>query len=125
MLSEKDIYEYLKYGGSIDAVQKVIARDVEKIQNRIKEEKAEEQKEKELANKINKARAHAFKSLKNYFALVNPEISDETISAALDTLETVEVRINGVAVHDDKVFFTDEEMKKIWNALFPFSSKRK
>jgi hypothetical protein len=90
MLSEKDIYEYLKYGGSIRDLYAALDKEIIAANKRIKEEKEAEQRKMETAEKIHKAREHAFKALKSYFALVNPEITDEIINAVFCVLEVPE-----------------------------------
>ena len=125
MLNEKDIYTHLKNGGSIEDLQKALENEIAAAQDRIIKEKDAELKKMEAEKKIGKARAAAHKAMMAYFTLVNPDINDDIVASVLDTLGTVEIRINGVAARDGKVFFTDEEMEKIWNTLFPVHFRKK
>ena len=125
MFNSNDIYSHLLNGGDKQVLFDALMQEITKAEEKVKATREAEKKEKELANKINKARSAASKALKDYFALVNPDVTEEIIASILDTLETVEIRINGVAARDGKVFFTDEEMEKIWNTLFPINFKRK
>ena len=129
MFNENDIYTYFMNGGKTRDFYKALETEIDNAQKRIIREKEAEKEEKELANRINDARKFAVAALKDYFALVNPDVDDKIINSVLDTLETVEVKINGVrgkcANRDDKVYFTDEEVEKIWNTLFPFHFKKK
>lgn len=132
MFNSNDIYAHLMNGGRPEDLYKALDKEIAEANKRAEAAREAEKKEKELADKIIKARASAFKSLKTYFALVNPDITEEIINSVLDTLESVEVKINGVrgkradcGICDDKVFFTDEEMEKIWNTLFPIHFKKK
>ena len=132
MFNSADIYLHLLKGGNKQDLYVSLEKEIAEAEAKVKARKEAEQKEKELANKINKARSAASKALKDYFALVNPNVTEEIIASVLDTLETVEIKINGVrgkgkdaAVRDGRVLFTDEEVEKIWNTLFSFNSKRK
>lgn len=134
MFNEKDIYSHLVNGGEIKDLYVALEKEIAAANKKIKAAKEAEQKEKELGEKILKARAHAFHSLKNYFALVNPDITEEIINSVLDTLESVEIKISGVRGKRantvcggsiESVPLTDEEWKEIWNTLFPFTFKRK
>ena len=132
MFNSNDIYSHLLNGGDKQVLFDALMQEITKAEEKVKATKEAEKKEKELANKINKARSAASKALKDYFALVNPDVTEEVIASILDTLETVEIKINGVrgkcrdaSTRESRVYFTDEEVEKIWNTLFPFGSKRK
>ena len=132
MFNSNDIYSHLLNGGDKQTLFDALMQEITKAEEKVKATKEAEKKEKELANKINKARSAASNALKDYFALVNPDVTEEVIASVLDTLETVEIKINGVrgkransGIMDEAVQFTDEEWKTIWNTLFPFGSKRK
>ena len=125
MFNSNDIYSHLLNGGDKQVLFDALMQEIIKAEEKVKATKEAEKKEKELADKIGKARVAAHKAMMAYFALVNPDITNDIVASILDTLESVEVRINGVAVRDGKVFFTDEEMEKIWNTLFPIHFKRK
>lgn len=96
MFNQNDIYSHLLNGGAIEDLHMALEKEIAAAQDKIIKQKAAELKEKELAEKIAKARTSAFKSLKNYFSLVNPSVDDNIINSILDTLETVEITINGV-----------------------------
>ena len=117
MFNENDIYSHLVNGGNAKELYKILEIEINNAQNRIVKEKEAEQKEKERGEKILKARAHAFHSLKNYFSLVNPDITEEIINSVLDTLESVEIKISGV--RDKRDGITAKEMKDIWDLYFP------
>lgn len=126
MFNSNDIYSHLINGGEIKDLYVALDKEIIAANKKIKDAKEAEQKEKELAEKITKARAHAVQVLKTYFTLVNPDITEEIINSVLDTLESVEIKINGVRGKcDNKVYFTDGEIKEIWDTLFPFPFKRK
>ena len=126
MFNENDVYSHLMKGGSPEDLYKALENEIHNAQDRIIKEKDAELKQKDLAEKINKARASAFKALKSYFALVNPDITEDIINSVLDTLESVKIQINNIGDRrDDEIYFTDAEIERIWNIWFPFNSKRK
>ena len=126
MFNSNDIYSHLINGGKPEDLYKALDKEIEKANKKATAAREAEKKERELGEKILKARSAAFHSLKSYFALVNPDITEEIINSVLDTLESVEIKINGVrGKGDNKVYFTDEEIEGIWNALCPFDFKRK
>ena len=91
MLNEKDIYSHLANGGDPKELFKALENEIHSAQDRIIKEKDAELKERELAEKINKARAAAFKAMKAYVALVNPDLDDKFINSALDVCESFKV----------------------------------
>lgn len=95
MFNENDIYLHFMKGGSSEDLHKALENEIHNAQDRIDKEKTAALKRKELADKINKAKSTAFTALKSYFALVNPSVDDKIINSVLDTLETVEIRVNG------------------------------
>ena len=101
MLNSQDIYSHLLNGGELKELYAALDREIEEANKKIKIVKEAEQKEKELAEKIGKARVAAHKAMMSYFALVNPDITDDIIASVLDTLETVEIKINGVRGESD------------------------
>lgn len=96
MLNEKDIYSHIANGGDIKDLYKALENEIHNAQDRIIKEKDAELKQKKLAEKKSKMRIAAFQSLKDYFALANPDVTEDIINSVLDTLETVEIKINGV-----------------------------
>ena len=135
MFDSNDIYRHLKNGGSFDELQKALENEFANAQDRIIKEKEAELKEQKAREKINKARSTASKALKDYFALVNPNVTDNVINFVLDTLGTVEIEVNEIngirgkrangRILEQTIDLTDEEWKTIWNTVFPFHSKRK
>jgi len=96
MFNQNDIYSHLLNGGEIKDLYVALEKEIAAAQDRIIKEKDAKLKEKELAEKIAKAREHAFQVLKRYFSLVNPSVDDNIINSVLDTLETVEIKVNGI-----------------------------
>ena len=132
MFDIDDIYRHLMAGGDKQDLYVCLEREIEIAEKKVKAEKEAEQKEKELANRINDARKFAIAALKDYFALVNPNVTENVINFVLDTLGTVEIEVNEIrGSRDGNGFFeqtidlTDEEWKRIWNTVFPFHFKRK
>ena len=91
MISDRDIYEHLKHGGSLDELHKAFAKNIDKIQKQIENEAIAAKKAEELAEKRNKARIAAFKALKSYLALVNPDVTEDIINSVLSSLESAKV----------------------------------
>lgn len=120
MFNENDIYTYFMNGGKTKELYKALETEIDNAQKRINREKEAEQKEKELTNRINDARKFAVAALKDYFALVNPDVTEDIINSILDTLESVEIKVNDV-----KGKYDDEDWKKVWNFLFPFNFRSK
>ena len=96
MFNSNDIYSHLVKGGKPEDLYKALDKEIAEANKKVEAAREAEQKEKELADKINKARSVAFEALKIYFALVNPDITEEIINSVLDTLESVDIKINGV-----------------------------
>ena len=132
MLNSNDIYSHLLNGGAVKDLYVALDKEIAEANKKIKAVKEAEQKEKELANRINDARKFAVAALKDYFALVNPNITEDVIRFVLYTLGTVEVKVDGVkkkingsGFFEQSIDLTDEEWKRIWNTLFPWHFKRK
>lgn len=89
MFNENDIYSHFMKGGSPEDLHKALEIEIKNAQHRIAQEQEAEKKEKELAEQEAKARSAAFKALKFYLALANPDITDDIIDLTLDTLKTV------------------------------------
>lgn len=88
MLNEKDIYSHIANGGDPKELYKALENEIHNAQDRIIKEKDAELKKQEQAKKISKARDAAFKAIKTYVALVNPELDDAFINSALDICES-------------------------------------
>ena len=95
MFNSKDIYTHLMNGGKPEDLYVTLEKEITEANKKIKAAKEAEKKEKELADKIGKARVAAHKAMMSYFALVNKDVTDDIVASVLDTLETVEVKING------------------------------
>ena len=119
MFDSNDIYMHLINGGDKQVLYDALAQEITEAEAKVQTTLELEKKDKERRNKKDKARATASKALKDYFALVNPEITEEAINSILDTLESVEIKVNDVKGK------YDEEWKEVWNLLFPFNFKSK
>lgn len=128
MFNSNDIYSHIANGGDKQVLFDALMQEIAKAEDKIKAEKDADK----LAIKTLKARSAAFKALKSYFTLVNPDVTEDIINSVLDTLETVEIKINGArgkrkdcGILEQTIDLTDEEWKEIWNTVFPFHFKRK
>ena len=92
MLNEKDIYSHLANGGDPAELYKALENEIHSAQDRIIKEKDAELKKREAGIKIANARSTAFKAIKSYLALVNPELPDDVINILLDTCEKVKIK---------------------------------
>jgi uncharacterized protein YcaQ len=132
MLNSNDIYSHLLNGGDKQTLYDALTQEIFEAEAKVKATKEAEKKQKELDNKKNKARVAAFLALKDYFALVNEDIDEDIINSILDTLEKVEIKVNGIrgkrkdyVTRDGSLDITDEEWREIWNTVFPFHFKIK
>ena len=132
MLNEKDIYSHLANGGDIKDLYKALENEIHNAQDRIIKEKDAELKKQEQAKKELKARDAAFKAIKAYVALVNPELDDVFISSALDICESFKITTIPKRDSDacnvrtfDKISFSNEEMEKLWSMIFPIHFRKK
>ena len=116
MFNFNDIYSHLVNGGDKQVLFDALMQEIQKAENKIQLENEANEKAKKLEIKKNKARVAAFSALKAYFTLVNPEVTDDIINSVLDTLETVEVKINGARGRDR---IAAKEMKGVWDLFFP------
>ena len=91
MLNEKDIYSHLANGGDPKELHKALENEIHSAQDRIIKAKAEELKKKEAEQKELKARDAAFKAIKAYVALVNPDLDDAFIDSALEICKSFRV----------------------------------
>jgi uncharacterized protein YcaQ len=96
MLNSNDIYSHLLNGGDKQTLYDALTQEIFEAEAKVKATKEAEKKQKELDNKKNKARVAAFLALKDYFALVNPHITEDIINSILDTLGIVEIEVEGV-----------------------------
>jgi hypothetical protein len=98
MLNSNDIYAHLLNGGAVKDLYVALDKEINEANKKIKAAKEAEQKANELAEKIKKARQHAVAALKDYFTLVNPDVTEDIIHSVLDTLETLKISVNGTSV---------------------------
>ena len=103
MLNSQDIYSHLLNGGDKQALYDALTKEIAEAEAKVQTTLELEKKDKERREKKDKARTAAFKALKTYFALVNPDITEDmvnsvfdTLDSVLSTLEVVEVKANGV-----------------------------
>jgi hypothetical protein len=96
MFNSNDIYRHLMNGGKPENLHKALDIEIEEANKKVAAAREEARKEQERTDKKNKARTAAFKALKAYYAFANPDVTDEIINSILDTLESVEIKINGV-----------------------------
>lgn len=91
MLNEKDIYSHLANGGDIKDLYKALENEIHSAQDRIIKEKDAALKKKEAEQKELKARDAAFKAVKAYVTLVNPDLDDMFIDSALELCKNFRV----------------------------------
>ena len=92
MLNEKDIYNHLCNGGDISSLYEALENEIEAAKAKIDEEKAAEQEAAKRDAGIKEARERAVAALTEYFALVNPNVTESVITSVLSTLESVKVK---------------------------------
>ena len=117
MFDEKDIYNHLKNGGSIEDLQKALENEISNVQDRIIKEKATELKAKEAKDKELKARKSAVAALKSYFTLVNKDIDEDTINQVLDFMKNIKIT---VATNKNPKGSIEGVWNNILNNIFPF-----
>ena len=92
MLNEKDIYNHLCNGGDICSLYEALENEIAAAQAKIDEEKAAEQEAAKKEAGIKEARERAVAALTEYFALVNPDVTEKMITSVLSTLESVKIK---------------------------------
>lgn len=113
MLNSQDIYSHLLNGGDKQALYDALAQEIAEAETKVKTTLELERKDKERREKKDKARTAALKALKTYFALVNPDITEDVINSVLDTLETVEIKVNKVRGKRENTVIKDD-MFPLW-----------
>lgn len=95
-----DAYELLKQGKSTDEISEIIAEELNAAKNKLAKEEEAIAAEAKKQETIDSARKAAVAALIDYFALVNPNITEGVISSVLSTLESVKIKKakNGTAV---------------------------
>ena len=100
MLNEKDIYNHLKNGGDISSLYEAFENEIEAAKAKVDKEKVAEQEAAVKALAVEEARKAAVAALTEYFALVNPNVTENVITSVLSTLESIKIENtkNGIAV---------------------------
>lgn len=95
-----DAYELLKQGKSIDEINEIIAAELNAANAKLAEEEEAAAAKAKIEAGIKEAREEAISALTEYFALVNPNITESVITSILSTLESIKIENtkNGVAV---------------------------
>lgn len=89
MINEKDIYTHLKHGGDPEALHQAFLNELNEAQKKVDEEKIAEQEAAKKEAYIKEVRKDAVDALARYFALFNPNVTENIISSVLSTLESV------------------------------------
>ena len=92
MINEKEIYAHLKNGGNPEDLYQAFLNELNEAQKKVDEEKAAEQEAADKALAVETARKNAVAALTEYFALVNPDITEKMITSVLTTLESVKIK---------------------------------
>ena len=92
MINEKEIYAHLKNGGNPEDLYQAFLNELNEAQKRVDEEKIAEQEAAVKALAIEEARKAAVAALTEYFALVNPAVTEKMITSVLSSLESVKIR---------------------------------
>lgn len=87
-----DAYELLKQGKSIDEINEAIAAELNAANAKLAEEEEAATAEAKKKETINYAREKAVTALTEYFALVNPDVTEKMITSVLSTLEGLKIR---------------------------------
>ena len=92
MINEKEIYAHLKNGGDPEELYQAFLNELNEAQKKVDEEKVAEQEAAVKALAVEEARKAAIAALKEYFALVNPDVTEKMIASILSTLESVKIK---------------------------------
>ena len=95
MFNKNDIYSHIANGGDPEELYRALDREIQTATDRAI-------KEKDAKLKSAKARIAAVKALKDYFTLVNPNVTESIINSVLNSLETLEIKINGRSTIDTR-----------------------
>ena len=87
-----DAYELLKQGKSIDEINEIIAAELNAANTKLAEEEEAAAAEAKKEAYIKEAREAAVTALTEYFALVNPNVTEKVITSVLSTLESVKIK---------------------------------
>lgn len=87
-----DAYELLKQGKSIDEINEIIAAELNAANTKLAEEEEAAAAEAKKEAYIKEAREAAVAALTEYFALVNPDVTEKIITSVLSTLESVKIK---------------------------------
>lgn len=91
MLSSKDIYTHLVNEGSVEDLYIALESEIKLAQEKIEAETAARKAEEEKKAKVAELRSNAVTALLDYFAIVNPDIDEDTIGEVLDILRKAKV----------------------------------
>ena len=92
MINEKEIYAHLKNGGNPEDLYQAFLNEINEAQKKVDAEKVAEQEAAYKAVAIEEARKAAVAALTEYFALVNPDVTEKIITSVLSTLESIKVK---------------------------------
>ena len=92
MINEKEIYAHLKNGGNPEDLYQAFLNELNEAQKKVNEEKVAEQEAAVKALAVEEARKAAVAALTEYFALVNPDVTEKMITSVLSTLESVKIK---------------------------------
>ena len=92
MINEKEIYAHLKNGGNPEDLYQAFLNELNEAQKKVDEEKVAEQEAAVKALAVEAARKAAVAALTEYFALVNPDVTEKIITSVLTTLESVKIK---------------------------------
>ena len=93
MINEKEIYAHLKNGGNPEDLYQAFLNELDEAQKKIAKEKVAEQEAADKALAVEEARKAAVSALTEYFALVNPSVTENIITSVLSTLESVKITV--------------------------------
>ena len=105
MINEKEIYAHLKNGGNPEDLYQAFLNELNEAQKKIDAEKVAEQEAANKALAVEEARKVAVAALTEYFALVNPDITEKMITSVLSSLESVKIK-------------TDKRGTAVWGGSF-------
>ena len=92
MINEKEIYAHLKNGGDPEELYQAFLNELNEAQKKVDEEKIAEQVAADKAVAVKAARKQAIAALTEYFALVNPDVTEKIITSVLTSLESVKIK---------------------------------
>ena len=105
MIDKNDIYSHLLNGGNPQDLLDAFMNELNEAQKKVDEDKKAKAAEDKKNEKAAALRKLAVAALLDYFALVNPNITEKMITSVLETLESVKIRTSksvhpGSLLHD-------------------------